>query len=532
VDGLLSGQFPVRINAAAGNGYGYLDPVMYPGLFLYIPAFLRIWGMSYLAAYKIFIFIINLATAALTYHCALKLCKTRMIALIASAAYTLALYRLADVFTRAALGEMLALMFFPCLILGTFGLFHGDAKDYKYFVIGVTGILNSHILSLEMAFILLFPYALLFARRVIARRERMFALGKAVGLIVLLNAWVLIPLLTSLQTGLSVTANVKTAASQTFLYNFFSGAMVSLPEDFNSFFFIRPENFIVSINAFGALGTAVYLFGRFVFKKNYPNPALGKRLDAVGDTCLVYALVCLFMTSHLFPWGLLRNIPLLGAFLNSVQFAWRYFGIASLLIAVVSAIGIYRFAGSSDKKAAFTAVSLAVILLSASPFIEGYIVHNAVFLPDKFSKLSVNAVDGLYYRDGFDYETLWTRPPRVEAFPQDGTLHIQNYERSYNDIILDFSADAPQTNAWLEAPLYYYAGYRATLNNETNLPVGESDGGFLRVFLPDGQAGGQIHIFYREPAAWRLAEWVALLTVPALIAAGLGKRFIIYKKGV
>ncbi|MDR0838346.1 MAG: hypothetical protein LBN99_01740, partial [Oscillospiraceae bacterium] len=41
-EGLLSGQFPVRLNPTFLNGYGYADAIMYPTLFLYFPAALRL----------------------------------------------------------------------------------------------------------------------------------------------------------------------------------------------------------------------------------------------------------------------------------------------------------------------------------------------------------------------------------------------------------------------------------------------------------------------------------------------------------
>jgi len=58
-DGLLSGQFPVYIFPEALNGNGYLN-TMYPNLFLYIPALLRVLGVSYVAAYKTILIIIPL----------------------------------------------------------------------------------------------------------------------------------------------------------------------------------------------------------------------------------------------------------------------------------------------------------------------------------------------------------------------------------------------------------------------------------------------------------------------------------------
>ncbi len=63
---MLDGQFPVVIFPEALAGNGYLNS-MYPYLFLYIPAFLRLFGVSLALSYKTLIFLANIATVAITW---------------------------------------------------------------------------------------------------------------------------------------------------------------------------------------------------------------------------------------------------------------------------------------------------------------------------------------------------------------------------------------------------------------------------------------------------------------------------------
>ena len=65
-DGMRDGQFPVVIYPEALSGNGYLNS-MYPYLFLYIPAFLRLFGVSLAMSYKFLILLANIATVALTW---------------------------------------------------------------------------------------------------------------------------------------------------------------------------------------------------------------------------------------------------------------------------------------------------------------------------------------------------------------------------------------------------------------------------------------------------------------------------------
>lgn len=114
-EGLLSGQFPVRIQPTWFEGAGYAVSVMYGDTLLYIPAILRIMGFSLQASLKIYIVLVTAGTIGCTYYALLKL-KTgsremrKWVAVFATAIYTLSLYRIGDVYIRQALGEYTAII--------------------------------------------------------------------------------------------------------------------------------------------------------------------------------------------------------------------------------------------------------------------------------------------------------------------------------------------------------------------------------------------------------------------------------------
>ncbi len=74
-DGLKCMQFPVRLESLWVNNYGYATGMCYGGILLYIPAILYIIGFPLSEAYKIFIFIITLATATISYKCFARISK-------------------------------------------------------------------------------------------------------------------------------------------------------------------------------------------------------------------------------------------------------------------------------------------------------------------------------------------------------------------------------------------------------------------------------------------------------------------------
>ena len=66
-------------------------------------------------------------------------------------------------------------------------------------------------------------------------------------------------------------------------------------------------------------------------------------------------------------------------------------------------------------------------------------------------------------------------------------------------------------------PLLHYPYYRAVdLATGGELPLGAAVDRYLQVELPAG-FDGEVAVFFREPAHWRLAEAVSLLTAAGLL---------------
>ena len=128
-EGLKNGQFPVKIHSTLLHGYGYGSPIFYPQLFLYFPALLGCLGVSLVNCYKVLLIGMNVATAFVAYRSFSGLTRSRKIGLVAALLYTLSVYRLIDLYTRAAVGEAMAMIFFPLVLWGMYELFLGNPKN-------------------------------------------------------------------------------------------------------------------------------------------------------------------------------------------------------------------------------------------------------------------------------------------------------------------------------------------------------------------------------------------------------------------
>jgi len=496
-DGLRAGQFPVRINPTFINGFGYADPIMYPPLFLYFPALLRLVGVPQLFAYQIFIFTLNFGTAAIAYLCAKRFFKRRDTALFAAAAYTLCLYRFICIYTRAALGEIIGMVFLPCILLGMYELLFGETRRALWLLIGgFAALVNAHVLSALIAAEVCAVIALFNLRRLFTK-ERLVILAQAVIATILLTLWVTVPMAhlgaTPLRASSVGAITADNAAYPAELFSTFASA-----RGLSKGLYEASSGMPLSVG--GIFGAAIlcYLFLRF-----FRRGELRRDIESGIRGAFFVALGALWVCSTLFPWRAVEHIPLIGGVINSIQFPWRYLGLASVGLAVVLTFCVEYFAGDAGRRRGNVfLVCGIVILLAVSPFVDSYIQdpNATTVLANSSDRAPVNVIGGQeYLRRGDTKEALEERGGDVVA---EG-LEVFNVKRDPLEFEVAF-VDAE--NGSIELPLYYYPGYAASVGN-----ISAGTGGVVRVEALSGN--GLLHVFYRAPTAYRVAEIISILSL-------------------
>ena len=501
-DGLRSGQFPVRLNPTFLGGYGYADPTMYPATFLYFPAALRLLGVSTIVTYQLFILAINSLTAGLSYSCFKRLLRRRDLAVFASVAYTLCLYRLICVFTRGAIGELIAMAFLPAVLLGMYEVFFGDTRrGSRWLVVGFIGLVNCHVLSLEIAAVFCAIF-LLFNLGRIAEPKRLRALAGSAAVVVLLSLWIIVPMLDLMHGDMYATAYKRDIADDAaYPFELFATFVNS-----NGLSGARNEahtKMPLTVGGILAIGALLFLFLRF-FKQS--DEAEDVRLVAVGTGSLKLSIAALFITSTLFPWTAVSKIPYLGDFLSAVQFPWRYLGVASIMLVTVLAVAVARLCDITGHRRLMLFLCAAVVASSCAPYLDGYMQNplQGTILPRKSTPLSTFYIGGQEYMHmGTSVTLLETRESAIVA----GGASIDSITKRY--LHVGFSYSDAAGGAYAELPLYYYNGYRATDGDGNNLTVSAGENGVVHVGLPDGF--GDVSVLYRPPASYRVAEGISLL---------------------
>lgn len=152
---LRYGKFPVMYQSDASNGFGYISHLLYGNIILYFPAILHLLGLPLTSSYNIFIILVNIITYVIAWYCSLKIFKEAKYAHFGAGLYLLAAYRLTNVYIRSAVGEYLAMAFLPLAFYGIYKIIYADYsvrfRDTFPLILGVTGIIECHILSTEMA---------------------------------------------------------------------------------------------------------------------------------------------------------------------------------------------------------------------------------------------------------------------------------------------------------------------------------------------------------------------------------------------
>lgn len=502
---LQSGQWPARISTQHFGGKGYATGVMYPELFLYFPAVLRLAGASILFSWKALLFAVNLGTAFSAYFCGRRLMHSRAAGMAAAILYLLSPYRLCDLYIRAALGEVLAMAFLPLLLYGLWQLLAGDPGQWPWLVLACTGIFQSHILSTEMAAVFAALCALA-ALPALTKPARLAALAKAAGLTVLLNLWFLVPFLTyTLRGGFKIFgSHVELHQHALYPAQMFATFWSADPALWSQELGSLDSEMLLTLGlaplvCLGLLAAGWWLFG--------PKEEQARHGLRIGLIAAVAAGLCLYAASVYFPWELLQRIPALDRLLSPVQFPWRTLAFAAACFAVVAAAATLPFRGRGAKLA-LLGMLLAVAMLPAASLMDG-ILATPVYMGQTDGILHIGGNYNEYLPEGVNDEALAAAPDALE--PQ-GELTVTGLTKEGCRIGFDYTA--PQDTV-VYLPLTAYPGYTARVDGQTLILTSAPDGR-LAVTLPAGS--GHLTVEFEGYWYWNAALAVSALT--ALVWAG------------
>lgn len=518
---LADGQFPVRIYKETFNGYGYGCPLFYPEFFLYFPAFLCLLGCPLVISYNIFLIVINIATMLIANYSFGVITNSKYIGMVSAIIYELSVYRLVDLYTRGSMGEYLALIFCPLVLCGMFQLKRGECRKWWVLALGMSGVLQSHILSFVMMTFVCIGFFICNLKSMFSI-DKLIPLLKAALLTVGLNLWFLVPFLQVSMMNVNAMVGTErywdTDAAIIQLFDvtlqgtsgnemYGSGIGGSLPK--------TPGIPII-------LGCILFLF-LIITRKN----SITRKVPRATYGFLVFGIIALCMLTNLFPWKIIKKVELLKTFFEKFQFMWRFNILVILFLSIVAAYGYFLVVTEYRSK------QDALIMIAI-----GLCVYSLVYTNNYMNTAQIYGETDLYEKGFMDDlylledNTIFDRDD-LESNAQD--IAYANYQRGNSTVSFDFeflSEDMVKTY-YIDVPISYYPGYRAQLDGKP-LKTDSSSAGVVRVVLPSNVTSGHISVEYSESILFRISEAVSLCCLIGglvMCVKGIWGKFKIRYKG-
>ncbi len=545
-DGLIGGQFPVKIYGDFFNGYGYPAGFFYPDLFLYVPAVFRIFGADLLDCYKIFILFMNFVTGFVGLWIFSRFFQSYRAGGITALIYIGYLYRLVDLQTRAAVGEFSALAFMPLALISLWLMLNESPKYWISVVLGFTGVLQSHILS-SLLLIIAASVLTLVSFRKLFEREKFFAFVKSAVFTALLNIWFYGPFISFYNQ-----------------YDFFMKHVSSYFNEFLNKWLWSPKVFW-ELEGFSGIFFMLMLaiLTVFVLCRKFMKKTDGE-FDKTFFTMLLTGIFFTLTALEIFPWRLVENFPVLEDFFAKFQFAYRFlvyttlawtisFGIAatefferlnfgrSTIVAFCIIIFTTNFNVAEDLDSSFTVSFRQTYANSTTEVYARNAAINIDNLPEKYKNIPIIDFVGIekdsdkIIQEGYlsyDYTysdfgemvlkfmnenhstqnsewfyiELSNAVKKICPFGIIGTEEfISNFEKK--GMTVKFTSNAPEPTK-IRLPLFYYPVYAAKTSAGENLNLSSGEFHVMYADVPAGK--NDVTIKYIGQKSWQNAEFISL----------------------
>lgn len=489
IDSLRNGTYPIYLDYDGMNGYGYLSKIFYCDFLLLPFGYIGLFTDA-VFAYKCLIFTVTMLCGLFTYHTVKVIYKSSFAASIASLVYTFAIYRLIDVFQRAALGESISFTFIPIVFLGIYYLLRGDYKKWYIIAIGFSLLVFTHVISTFLMFLILVIILVINIKKLVRNPKIFLYLGLAGIATLIITAYFLYPFLEQVWNS---TFYFQTRTNDGLFY----GSAMPMSDIVGGMFNAFPSADKPYLPRMGLLLTILIALRLLLLKKQ-------PRLTHV-DIGVLIGLFFILSVSFRFPWHIFPFNKL-----TFIQFPWRFYEFSTYFFAVAG--GYYLLLLLRTNAAKMTAIGVIVFytLVLFATDSKNFIVNTAAIGMSEHTSMANNYnMGGLeYFPDkvpSLDY--VVERGDSIKTIHKD--THIANFERNKGITSLDVEISFPEK---LELPMFYYKGYEAELNNKV-IPFEESDNGLIQI--PVDQPG-HVKVYYKGTIVQKVSWYITIVSIFAL----------------
>lgn len=528
-DGLLGGQFPVRLEPRWMYDHGYANGIFYCNTFLYFPALLRLLGFPVSASYNIYCIALNIAAAWISYYCFGRMLGDKNAGVICSALYTLSIFRIYKLVVATAVGEGTAVTFIPLVLYGLYRIFTEEPEGEGYrtswipLMLGLSGLIQSHVLTCEITGAAVVLFCIIFIRKIFHVKVFLALLKGAVSTVGVC-LWFLVPFL---DYYLTQDVHIRHVSARTIqdrgLYPahlpfHFWRAGDNIPNGENGIQYSHPVG--VGLVLCAALGVFLILWFSGKLRKSE------KRGLAFVKAAAVIGTLMLYMSLNLFPWDRIQSLnSVTAALVSSLQFPNRFLGWGTVCLVLVFGFCVRFFKENRSQVFHWIMVGGAVMGITTSSMYLLDFVNSG----QEYFELYNEEGMGFGYISGAEYLIEGTEGDKLTfAGPAPGGgVEIQGFDKSYLRAKL-YCINGQEGESYVDLPMLLYKGYvavRGDTGQKMALCPGENH--VIRILIPGGFAG-EITVDFASPVYWRISEWITVFTVGAIALwrSGIGRRLV------
>lgn len=364
----IGNAFPIRTGTLGTMDFGYGGVSFQADVFYLIPALLYRLGMGLGHAYKWTLFLLNVMTAVIAYF-SFRGCSDRWeIGWIGSMLYTWCPYRCSEMYLSGDLGELAAWTFLPLIAWGLKYLYVGDEKDgsgNKAWVIlawGFSLLTISSTVFLSTAAVMTAITLLVMGRKTL-QRKTLLTVGKAITVVLAVNAWFLVPMLLRLR-DVSAVAPMLVQDMQSKGMYFTQYLMIFCWSSSGTELPVEGMTGAQAMGPGAAVILMILIFLWAVFTKKY-SPQKGD----FSKRMMWVSVILMILSTNAFPWNFLQGKNMLCSIVLALLHTPAKLGIETDLCLILitclflSALG-HRMSVQEEEGKAYQILLLSIVFVA------------------------------------------------------------------------------------------------------------------------------------------------------------------------